>query len=394
MSNLSKQLSLEKLLLTEFQSRFGQTPEIIRAPGRINLIGDHTDYHQGYVLPAAVDFYITLAIQVSSSSHDRIYSLDFDSYVEVEFSEFSLETLNNPWLRYVYGMLSWVHAIDTDFPLIDLVIGGNIPVGGGMSSSAALCNALGIAFARIAQLTVEPHQIIFAAQATEHRFAGVNCGIMDQFASMFGKYQQAVFLDCQTLKHEYVNLDLKQHCFVLFDTAIKHSLADSEYNQRQIECKQALDVIRTYDPQVQTLRDVTKELLSSLQSRLPELNYKRCLFVIEENERVLQSIDLLRKAKFEEFGQTMTDSHQGLRFKYEVSCEELDFLVDTCVPMSGIYGARMMGGGFGGCTINLLSRNRKQQIIESCKNAFLAQYQRELKVYEVEIVDGASMFME
>lgn len=394
MSNLSQQLSLEKLVFSEFLTRFGHAPEIFRAPGRINLIGDHTDYHQGFVLPAAVDVYITLAIQVSSSSQNRIYSLDFNSYAEFEFSQLSLETIDNQWLKYVYGMLSWIHAIDTDFPSIDLVIGGNIPVGGGMSSSAALCNALGIAFARVAQLTIEPQQIIFAAQATEHRFAGVNCGIMDQFASMFGKDQQAIFLDCQTLTHEYVYLDLRKHCFVLFDTAVKHSLAESEYNQRQIECKQALDSIRADYPQIQSLRDVNKELLYHFQSRLPELNFNRCLFVIEENERVLQSVELLRGAKFEEFGQMMTDSHQGLRFKYEVSCEELDFLVETCVPLSGTYGARMMGGGFGGCTINFLERNQKQQIIQSCKNAFQAKYQRELKVYEVEIVDGARMFID
>ncbi|MGY6523712.1 MAG: galactokinase [Mongoliitalea sp.] len=383
-------MSLEKLILEQFESKFGGSPKLVKAPGRINLIGDHTDYHQGFVLPASVDLYITVAIRKSPTRLNRVYSLDFDQYIEFEQSEFIGNEKNlKGWVKYLVGMLDWIHSVKENFHPIDLVIGGTIPVGGGMSSSAALCNALGLAFSLEAQINLDPKKIIFAAQATEHTYAGVNCGIMDQFASMFGKKNSAVFLDCKTLDFEYVHIDLSEYCFVLLDTTVKHSLADSEYNARQLECSGGLKLIQQDFPSIQSLRDISMDLLISYRATMPEKIFDRCMFVIEENQRVIDSKKLLSNAGFVSFGKLMIESHKGLQLKYEVSCTELDFLVDLANQFIGVSGARMMGGGFGGCTINLVERRFKEGFIQHAKLSYLNMFGLNLKSYELEILDGA-----
>ncbi|MGY6558591.1 MAG: galactokinase [Nitritalea sp.] len=381
---------MRQKLRAAFLHKFGTQPILVRAPGRINLIGDHTDYHQGLVLPAAINAYMYVGIQKNTCYQNRLYAADLKAYLELDLQSLTAMEKLPSWARYIVGMLDWMKQQEPDFPTIDLLISSTLPIGGGLSSSAALCNALGLAFMALIDKKPDPKDIIFAAQKTEHVFAGVQCGIMDQYASMFGKSQQALLLDCRTIQHQWVPCQLENYQFVLFDTGVKHNLAESAYNMRQQECSIGLKMIQKSIPGIDALSAVSIREFLPFKNHCDPLIFDRCMFVLEENDRVLKSYACLQTGDAISFGNLMYASHAGLSKKYGVSCSELDFLVALTEDYAPVLGARMMGGGFGGNTLNLIHKSEKDTVIQACKEAYKQQFSRPLETYEVSLVDGAS----
>lgn len=375
-----------KLIQDKFKTLFSKNPLLVRSPGRINLIGEHTDYNEGFVLPAAIDKEIVLAVAKNDKSFCRLYSHDFQ-----EMAEFSLQEIKptkTAWANYVVGVVDQFQKAGYQLDGFDCVFGGDIPIGAGLSSSAALECGTAFALSQLFELEIEKEQLIKFAQNAEHEFAGVQCGIMDQFASIMGKENQAIRLDCRSLSFSYFPINLQNYQLILCDTQVKHSLASTEYNTRRQECEAGVKVVQGKYPEVKSLRDVSLSMLNEVKEQLDPKVWKRCSYVIEENERLLSGCEMLEKGDIAGFGQKMYGSHDGLSDKYEVSCRELDFLVDFTWDIPFVVGARMMGGGFGGCTINLLEVEKTASFKETISKAFKEQFNVELKTYEVVITDG------
>ncbi|WP_224999399.1 galactokinase [Cesiribacter sp. SM1] len=375
-----------KLIEDKFRELYGSKPMLVRSPGRINLIGEHTDYNNGFVLPAAIDKEMVLAVAKNESETCRLYSLDYDEAVAFNLQD--LQPSDKGWPNYILGVVDQLQKGGYQLGGFDCVFGGDIPIGAGLSSSAALECGAAYALSQLFDLNVEKLQLIKYAQKAEHTFAGVQCGIMDQFASVMGKEAHAIRLDCRSLDFSYFPLELGAYQIVLLDTQVKHSLASSEYNTRRQECEQGVAKVKEKHPEVNSLRDVTLEMLDEVKSAISPVIYKRCRYVIEENDRLLKGCDLLEQGNIKAFGQKMYGSHQGLSEQYEVSCPELDFLVGLAKNNSNVVGARMMGGGFGGCTINLVKSDQKEAFIEEAKQAYKQQFGIEMKTYEVKVTDG------
>jgi galactokinase len=375
-----------KLIEDKFRELYGSSPMLVRSPGRINLIGEHTDYNNGFVLPAAIDKEMVLAVAKNDSETCRLYSLDYDEAVAFNLQD--LQPTDKGWPNYILGVVDQLQKGGYQPGGFDCVFGGDIPIGAGLSSSAALECGAAYALSQLFNLNVEKLQLIKYAQKAEHTFAGVQCGIMDQFASVMGKEAHAIRLDCRSLDFSYFPLELGAYQIVLLDTQVKHSLASSEYNTRRQECEQGVAKVKEKHPQVNSLRDVTLEMLDEVKSEISPVIYKRCRYVIEENDRLLKGCDLLEQGDIKAFGQKMYGSHEGLSEQYEVSCPELDFLVGLAKNNSSVVGARMMGGGFGGCTINLVKSDQKDAFVEEAKQAYKQQFGIEMKTYEVKVTDG------
>jgi len=375
-------------LKSKFGELFGSSPLLIRSPGRINLIGEHTDYNEGFVLPAAIDKEIVLALAKNGTDTCRIFSQDYG-----EMESFSLSGLTpkpNSWSNYIKGVAAQLMEAGHLISGFDGVFGGNIPIGAGLSSSAALENGVCFGLSELFGLNLDPLTMIKFSQRAEHEFAGVACGIMDQFASMMGKTGHSIRLDCRSLAYDYIPLNLDQYRFVLCDSRVKHSLVDTEYNIRKMECEIGVKTIRQYFDQVVSLRDVSPEMLEKVKPELPSKVYSRCLYVLQENRRVLEACSLLEAGDLPEFGKLMYGSHVGLSKLYEVSCPELDFLVKFTQDQPEVLGARMMGGGFGGCTINLVQNQHVETFKTSIVAAYLEQFGQAPEIYEVRIVGGTS----
>lgn len=373
----------------KFQELFEPTPPLlVRSPGRINLIGEHTDYNNGFVLPAAIDKEMVLAVARNGSDTCRLYSMDYDE--AVAFALDQLEPTDKGWPNYIMGVVDQLQKAGYTLEGFDCVFGGDIPIGAGLSSSAALECGAAYALSELFGLNIEKISLIRYAQKAEHVFAGVQCGIMDQFASVMGQQGQAIRLDCRSLEYSYFPLELHEYQIVLLDTQVKHSLASSEYNTRRKECEQGVAKVKEKHPQVLSLRDVTLAMLEEVQQELDPVIYKRCRYIVEENERLLTGCELLAAGDIEGFGQKMYGSHQGLSQQYEVSCPELDFLVDFTKDKPFVVGARMMGGGFGGCTINLVAKENKEAFIKEAAQAYKQQFGIDLRAYEVAISQGTS----
>ena len=370
----------------KFQELFETTPLLVRSPGRINLIGEHTDYNEGFVLPAAIDKEMVLAVARNGSDTCRLYSMDYDE--AVAFALDQLEPTDKGWPNYIMGVVDQLQKAGYTLEGFDCVFGGDIPIGAGLSSSAALECGAAYALSELFGLNIEKISLIRYAQKAEHVFAGVQCGIMDQFASVMGQQGQAIRLDCRSLEYSYFPLELHEYQIVLLDTQVKHSLASSEYNTRRKECEQGVAKVKEKHPQVLSLRDVTIPMLEEVQQELDSVIYKRCRYIVEENERLLSGCELLAAGDIEGFGQKMYGSHQGLSQQYEVSCPELDFLVGFTKDKPFVVGARMMGGGFGGCTINLVAKENKEAFIREAAQAYKQQFGIDLKAYEVAISQG------
>lgn len=372
----------------KFEDIFDLTPTLfVRAPGRINLIGEHTDYNHGFVLPAAIDKAIYFAISLRNDQECHLFAYDLnDSY---KFSLNYLQKSEKSWANFLIGVLAEIikkgHDITKGF---NIVFGGDVPLGAGLSSSAAVESGMGFALNQLFDLGLSKLDLALIAQQAEHNFAGVNCGIMDMFASIHGKENAVIKLDCQDLSFEYFPFHAPDYTIVLCNTGVKHNLGDSEYNKRRQECEEGISILQNAFPQINSLRDVSTQMLRSQADKLPPIVYKRCKYVVEEIERVSIACKALEKDDLVSFGQKMYETHEGLSKEYEVSCPELDFLVEQTFELESVIGARMMGGGFGGCTINLVQKDAVEAFILAMELAYKQAFNTEMQSYKVNITNG------
>ena len=372
----------------KFKELFGGQAAVYASPGRVNLIGEHTDYNEGFVLPGAIDKAMFLAIRPNGGKQVNVFSIDYDEMVTFLPSK---EKLPEHWANYILGVVMELKETGAETGGFDCVFGGDIPLGAGLSSSAALESVFAFALNDLFGLGKSRAELARIGQLAEHHYAGVRCGIMDQFASLHGQAGQLIKLDCRSLGFERIPFDPQAagYRLVLIDTMVKHSLASSEYNVRRQQCEAGVAVVRQKHPSVISLRDISPEMLDESKSLMEPIVFQRCQYVIEENIRLLRACDALRHNDLPTFGQMMTGSHEGLRHKFEVSCVELDFLADLATKTPGILGARMMGGGFGGCTINLVSAAAHDAFIDDATRNFEKQFGLKPKVYDVVISEGA-----
>ncbi|TPE44052.1 galactokinase [Pontibacter mangrovi] len=373
----------------KFKELYNQEPTIVRSPGRVNLIGEHTDYNNGFVLPAAINKEIYFAVAPNNTNTFRAYAYDLEQGAEFDLSQ--VQPSNISWANYLLGVIAQLQQAGYEVKGFDLVYGGNIPIGAGLSSSAAVECGLAYALNHIFRYNIPKLDLVKMAQLAEHEYAGVKCGIMDQFASMYGRRDHAVKLDCRSLDFDYYHLEMADYRIVLCDTQVKHNLASSEYNTCRQECEAGVAHLQRHYPEVNSLRDVTVPMLELHQEEFDPTVYKRCTYVVHENLRVEEACQALEQGDMKSFGEKMFASHRGLQHKYEVSCEELDFLVDQAREMDAVLGARMMGGGFGGCTINLVKLEALEEFIQRMEEAYKLQFGIHLKTYVAEIVDGSSL---
>ena len=373
----------------KFNQVFKEKPLLVRSPGRVNLIGEHTDYNEGFVLPAAVDKAIYFAITPGPGESCAVYAHDLG-----ESHEFSLSGLaKSPkgWPNYLMGVVDELLKAGCGISGFRCVFGGDIPIGAGMSSSAAIEAGLAFALNRIFGLGLEPLALVKLAQKAENEFVGVRCGIMDQFINVFGRPKSVLKLDCRSLAYEYYPFDRPDLRIVLCDTLVKRALASSEYNVRRQQCESGVNLLSKYAPGLKSLRDVSPELLEVRRHEFDPVVFKRCDYVIRENARVEQACADLRKSDFYSFGQRMFGSHQGLRDDYGVSCRELDVLVEAASRVKGVLGARMMGAGFGGCTINLVEEKAVEDFEESLTRAYRGQFGKAPKFYISTLKSGTEI---
>ena len=370
----------------KFKTLFGKDGDFFASAGRINLIGEHTDYNGGYVFPGAIDKGMIAEIELNGTNRVCAYALDLDEYVE-----FGLEEEDAPsqsWARYIFGVCREIIKRGGKIGGFNTVFAGDVPLGAGMSSSAALESTFAFALNYLFNLGIDKFELARIGQSTEHNYCGVKCGIMDQFASVFGKKGNLMRLDCKTMEYKYYPFDPKGYKLVLLDSVVKHELASSAYNKRRESCEHVASVIRKNHPEVEFLRDAKKEWLDEVKAEVSEEDYMRAEYVIEEVQRVLDVCDALERGDYETVGQKMYETHHGMSKLYEVSCEELDFLNDIAKEC-GVTGSRVMGGGFGGCTINLVKDELYDNFIAKAKAAFKEKFGHEPKVYDVVISDGA-----
>jgi len=370
-----------------FEKRYGKSYRIFSAPGRINLIGEHTDYSDGFVFPGAIDMAVNLAINPTQTSIVRLYAIDLNE--EVEFDLVDKEISLPSWACYPYGVVQELQKMCGEVTGFDAVFGGNIPLGAGLSSSAALESAFAFALNETNQLGLSKEKLARIGQLSEHNYVGVKCGIMDQFASLFGKENQFIRLDCRDLSYEMVPFIPNGYTLLLADTGVKHSLASSEYNTRRMQCEEGVKIISRQFSSVVNLRDVNLDMLKEVRSLLNPIVYNRCVYVVEENLRVMETTEALEANDISRLGQLIYSSHAGLSSKYEVSCIELDTLVEVAKESSYIAGARMMGGGFGGCTLNLIEENAIEEFKERANLSFNKTFGRNPKYIKVSISEGA-----
>ena len=374
-------------VLKIYQEKFGNnTPEVYASPGRVNLIGEHTDYNGSFVFPGAIDKGMIAAIRLNGTEKVRAFAIDLN-----ESSEFGLNEEDLPqegWAKYIFGVCREIIKRGGAVAGFDTVFAGDVPLGAGMSSSAALESTYAYALNDMFNLGIDTFELARIGQSTEHNYVGVKCGIMDQFASLFGKKGHLIRLDTKTMEYQYFPFDPEGYKLVLLDTVVKHELASSAYNKRRESCEHAAETIAKRHPEVKFLRDATMDMLKEVKNEISEEDYMRAEYVIEETQRVRGVSDALERGDYETVGEKMYETHHGMSKLYEVSCEELDFLNDVAKE-HGVTGSRVMGGGFGGCTINLVKDELYDSFIADAKLKFKEKYGHEPKVYDVVISDGA-----
>lgn len=369
-------------LRTAFIERFSINPVFYASAGRINLIGEHTDYNGGFVFPGAIDKYIMTAININGTGKVRLYSFDMNQY-----TEFGLREEDKPaeqWACYVFGVCREILKRGFEVKGFDAVFAGNVPLGAGLSSSAALESCFAYALNDLFNDNkISIFELALIGQSTEHNYCGVNCGIMDQFASVFGKKDCLMRLDCRSLEFKYFPFKPVGYKLVLVNSQVKHELVDSPYNKRRESCERVAKTLG-----VETLRDADMSMLEAAKAQISDEDYKRAVYVIGEKQRVLDVCEALEKGDYETVGQRMYETHHGLSKDYEVSCEELDFLNDVAKEC-GVTGSRIMGGGFGGCTINLVKEELYDTFVQTAKTKFNEKYGIEPIIIDVVISDGA-----
>lgn len=367
----------------------GKTGSIYAAPGRINLIGEHTDYNGGFVMPGAIDKVVMAEIRPNGTDTVMCYSIDQKD--RVEFNVNDTQGPRTSWARYIYGVVQEMKKRGIEVKGFNTAFSGDVPLGAGMSSSAALESCFAFALNDIfGDNMIDSHELALVGQMTEHNYCGVNCGIMDQFASVFGKKNNLIKLDCRSMEYSYVPFNPQGYKLVLLDSMVKHELASSAYNDRRQSCENVLAAIKAKYPDrnIELLRDVDWDMLKSIESEVSEEDYRRASFFLGEDDRVDGVVDALNAGDYEKVGELMYLTHEALSKEYEVSCEEIDFLNDIAKD-NGVTGSRIMGGGFGGCTINLVKEDIFEKFVRDAVTKYGDRYGKRLKVYDVIISDGA-----
>lgn len=369
----------------KYVETFNQNPLLVFSPGRINLIGEHTDYNDGFVFPAAVDKGIAAAIEKSDSGFCTAIALDLDSTVKFELDK--LKPLpEGSWENYVLGVVAEIQNRNKVVGDFNIVLKGNIPGGAGMSSSAALENSVVFGLNELFHLGLSKHDMILISQKAEHNYVGVKCGIMDQYASMFGIENNALHLDCRTVESKPFEINFKDHQLMLINTNVKHSLSDSAYNDRRSACESISALLG-----IKALRDATEADLEKVADKVTPANYQKALYVIQENKRTVKAAKAIEDGNLHTLGALIYQSHEGLSNKYKVSCDELDFLVEQAKKNKHVLGARMMGGGFGGCTINLVAKTEAKTFADNASKAYKNKFDKDCSVYFVKLSNGTHL---
>lgn len=375
-----------------FQQTFGSEPsKTVLSPGRINIIGEHIDYNDGYVLPAAIDKIICFAFEKNNSDIAKIVAIDLNDEFEVCVNDDQKQT-DSVWTNYLRGVLNQLKMNGYSVKGFNCVFSSNIPVGSGLSSSAALECGFLFGLNELFNLKIKPIDIALMGQKAEH-WVGINCGIMDQFSSVMGLENKVIKINCKTLEYEYHDANFSDYSLVLFDSNVKHSLMTSAYNERRQQCEEGIAIIKSNFPEITSFRDCNEQHVVALQSVMNTNVFKRCLFVVKEIQRVTLACEALDKGDVETLGKLMYETHAGLSADYEVSCAELDFLVNSVKQEKVVIGSRLMGGGFGGCTINLIKKGQEERIKKLLSALYLNTFGIELKIYDVKIGNGTSLYI-
>jgi galactokinase len=374
----------------QFAEAFGHRDyRLFRAPGRVNLIGEHTDYNDGFVLPVAIDRHVMVAAAPRSDRTVCAYSVNFGCHITFSLDHIEFDA-NHPWSNYLRGVAFFLEESGLNFGGFDAVYEGNVPIGAGLSSSAAIEVATAFALQGLFDFGLSPEAMALLCQRAENEFVGMRCGIMDQLISRAATPGHAMFIDCRSLAHEAVSLSANDPAIVICDSGIKRELAASEYNTRREQCEAGVGILRRRLPDIAALRDVTIDQFHAHSDTLPSPIRERCAHVIEENDRVLRSLSLLRERDLTGFGRLMNQSHDSLRDQYEVSCPELDTLVQSAQAVAATLGSRMTGAGFGGCTVSLVAANALDEFREDVTSAYQERFGRRPEIYVTPAVGGAS----
>ena len=379
-------MDMQTKIHEKFLASFGEGGTMYASAGRINLIGEHTDYNGGYVFPGAIDKGIMAEIKLNGTNRVHLHSMDYDAS-----TSFGLNEEDKPeeaWARYVFGVCRETLKRGGKVEGFDAVFAGDVPLGAGLSSSAALESCFAFALNDLFQNNIDKFELAKIGQSTEHNYCGVNCGIMDQFASCFGKKGSLIRLNCKTLEYKYFPFDPKGYKLVLVDSCVKHELASSAYNYRRQSCERAAAAIKKNHPEIDFLSDCKRVWLDEVRDEISSEDFIRAEYVIGEVQRVLDVCDALERSDYETVGEMMYQTHFGLSWLYEVSCEELDFL-NKLARRIGVTGSRVMGGGFGGCTINLVKDELYLPFVAAAKAEFTLKFGHAPKIYDVVISDGA-----
>lgn len=376
-------------LKENFSAFYRREARIFRAPGRVNLIGEHTDYNGGFVLPMAIERETAVAAAVRDDRKIRVHSINLDETAEFDLDD---QTAVKPgfWLNYIEGVAKLLERRDISLSGADLLIWSDVPGGAGLSSSAALEIAAGLALTRIAGKTVDGKTLALVGQQAEHEFVGAKVGIMDQFVSANAKAEHALLLDCRSLEFEIVPLDTSEIAVVICDTHVKHDLATSEYNTRRHECEEAVKILQQFLPNISQLRDVSEKQFNKYENELPAVIRRRARHVVTEIARTVEAAENLKNNNLRRFGQLMKQSHASLRDDYEVSCRELDLMVEIAESCAGVLGARMTGGGFGGSTVNLVEKENLSEFTEKVASEYKRVTAIEPTILTSDAADGAS----
>jgi len=374
-----------------FKETFGNTPDkIVLSPGRINIIGEHIDYNDGYVLPAAINKIVCFAFEINNSNTANIKAIDLNESVLIDITKEEIVS-DVVWTNYLRGVLFQLKLKGYKIGGFNCAFSSNIPIGSGLSSSAALECGFLFGINELFNLGIKSIDIALMGQSAEH-WVGINCGIMDQFSSVMGLENKVIKIDCRTLDYTYHDADFVGYSLILFDSNVKHSLFTSEYNNRRIECDEGLRIINDNYPEINSFRDCNEELLIGLKSKMTDNVFRRSLYAVKEIKRVIQACAALDKGDIKTLGKLMFETHDGLSKDYEVSCAELDYLVDLAKAEEDVIGSRLMGGGFGGCTITLVKKGRENAIKEKFTKLYADHFNIELKIYDVKVSNGTSLY--
>jgi galactokinase len=382
---------LIKNTIAFFQNTFGNSPEkVVLSPGRINIIGEHIDYNDGYVLPAAIDRIICFAFAKNNSKKSKIVAIDMNEEFEVDLTA-SISLSKTVWANYILGVIKQLKDNNFSFDGFDCVFSSNIPIGSGLSSSAALECGMIFGINELFDLSIPKIDIALMGQKAEH-WVGINCGIMDQFSSVMGIENKVIKIDCKTLEYEYHNAHFNDYSLILFDSNVSHSLFSTAYNTRREECEEGLLIIKNAFPEITSFRDCTEGQILCLEDDMSPNVFDRCHFVVKEIRRVALACEAMDGGNIEALGKLLFETHEGLSKEYLVSCNELDFIVDTLKREESVIGSRLMGGGFGGCTINLIKKGEEETIKSKLSKLYKEAFGIEMKIYDVKIGNGTSLY--